>query len=126
MCLSAATIINFNKKTVQKSGEEFSILHRSSIDGLSAQVDLDSDYAGYDSVERVCLAAYQLAKGHYFIEGNKRTAMLVLLNCLRKEGLSYTGRPKDLAVKIVSITQTNPADKRAAILELAYFLKHRI
>jgi prophage maintenance system killer protein len=83
MCLSAATIINFNKKTIQKSGEEFSILHRSSIDGLSAQVDLDSDYAGYDSVERACLAAYQLAKGHYFIEGNKRTAILVLLNCLR-------------------------------------------
>ena len=126
MCLSSATIILFNQKVVTSRGEEFQVLHPSQLDGLAKQVNLESDYARYDGIERLSLAVYQLVKGHYFIEGNKRTALLVLMNCLRKSSIKYTGRGIDLSRKLVEMAQTKSQDKRVSIMEFSYFLKHRL
>ncbi len=126
MCLSANTIILFNKKIVRESGEDFCIRDQEQIENLRNYVNSVCYYYDFDIIETYCLAAYQIIKGHYFLEGNKRTAYYVLINCLKKENRHYNGRPIDLARKIEEIAKSNSADKKNVILDLAYFIKSRL
>lgn len=126
MCLFSETIILFNHKAISKFGDQFSILFPEEIDNLADSVELSASFYGFDDIETLCLAAYQISKKHLFLNGNKRTAQYVLLNCLRQFGYSYTGRPKDLSDQIISITDSDPQRKREAVLQLAYFLRSRL
>lgn len=127
MCLSASTIILFNKKTISRhGGDDLGALKRGEISSLHEMVEMTSQMYGFDETEKICLAVYHIVKGHVFGDGNKRTATLVLHNCLRENGYSYTGRPKDLAEKIIELASSDPKAKREAVLKFSYFLKSRL
>lgn len=129
ICLSPATIIVFNRKALKKFGGfggANRIRNRSDLENLSQYVEYAGDLYEWDAIQKYCLAVYQIVKLHPFTDGNKRTAGYVLLNCLRKKGLHYTGRKKDLAKKIIELAKTDPGKKKASVLHFSYFLKSRL
>jgi death-on-curing protein len=130
MCLSPATIIVFNRKALKKfggfGGDANGIRNRSDLENLSEYAEYAADMYGWDDIQKYCLAAYQIVKLHPFADGNKRTAGYVLLNCLRKKGLYYTGREKDLAEEIIRLAQTDPSKKEESVLNFSYFIKSRL
>ncbi len=129
MCLSPATIIMFNRKALKKFGGfggANSIRNRSDLENLSEYVEYAADMYEWDDIQKYCLAVYQIVKLHPFTDGNKRTAGYVLLNCLRKSGLSYTGREKDLAEEIIELAKTDPVKKEESVLNFSYFIKSRL
>jgi death-on-curing protein len=127
MCLSASTIILFNNSALENfGGYRGGVKCREDVDSLFYYVQLVGEQKGWDTVERICLAAYQIVKNHVFWDANKRTATLVILNCLKESGYSYTGRPKDLADQIIELAASPPSKKDEAILKLSYFLKRHL
>lgn len=130
MCLSPATIIVFNRKALRKfggfGGGANNIRNLSDLENLSEYVEYAADMYGWNDIQKYCLALYQIVKLHPFSDGNKRTAGYVLLNCLRKRGLLYTGREKDLAEKIIELAKTDPGKKEDAVLNFSYFIKSRL
>ncbi len=89
-------------------------------------VEIAAPNFGFDDIETACLATYQIVKGHFFMDGNKRTANYVLLNCLKSLDYTYTGRPIDLARKIEEIAQSPSGEKEGIVRELSYYLKARL
>lgn len=123
MSLHASPLITINKKAVQKFGGLFGIRDQGFLNNLGIYVADAGNRYEWDKIECFCLAAYQIVKIHPFIDGNKRTALLALLNCLRKENLFFTGSPKDLADKIIEMAKSPANEKENAVLEFSYFLK---
>lgn len=126
MCLSPETILAAHRKVIARFGGIDGTRESADIEGLAEYAEDTALRYGWDDTERFCLAVYQIVKKHPFLDGNKRTAMAVLLNCLRKYGYSYTGRPKDLAVRIEDIAKSASGDKENVILDFSYFLKARL
>lgn len=126
MCLSPETLILFNRKAVKKHGGIIGIRYYEDIDTLAEYVSNAAAMYGWDEIERICLAVYQIVKKHPFLDANKRTAAFVLLNCMKQSGYVYTDRPKDLANKIIQLAQTPSNEKEQAVLDIAYFLKARL
>jgi prophage maintenance system killer protein len=124
MCLSPETIILFNNKALKKyGGFGGGVRSYAEIDKLAEYVEITGKLYGWDDIECICLAVYQIVKNHPFWDANKRTATYVLLNCLREKRLFYTGRPKDLANQIIKLAETSSDQKEHAVLELSYFIK---
>lgn len=127
MCLTASTIILFNKSALEKfGGYRGGVKCRKDVDSLSDYVQMVGEQKEWDLVERICLAAYQIVKNHVFWDANKRTATLVILNCLKEFGYTYTGRAKDLVDQIIVLASSQADKKDEAIMELAYFLKRHL
>ncbi len=126
MCLSSYTIKLFHHKAIENYGGDSGILSEEGIDTLEEYIELTAEMYGWGNIETICLAVYQLIKGHYFIDANKRTANYVLLNCLRRLGFLYTGREKDLVNKIIELAATDASQKEESVLDLAYFLRSRL
>lgn len=116
----------FNRKTIREYGGDFGISSQNDINNLEESVNYAANLYGFDDIETICLAAYNITKGHYFRDGNKRTATQVVLKCLKDLDYNYTGRPKDLAEEIIKIAVSIPSEKENSILQFSYFLKHRI
>lgn len=126
MCLSPDTLVLFNLKAVKKHGGSMGVRVYEDIDFLAEYVDGVGKMYGWDEIECLCLAVYQIVKKHSFVDANKRTATFVLLNCLRQLNYSYTGRPKDLANKIIDLAISHSREKENAVLTLAYFVKSHL
>ncbi|ACL04275.1 death-on-curing family protein [Desulfatibacillum aliphaticivorans] len=124
-CLKPETIILFNQKALRATGAGL-VLNRAQVNNLRSYVEATVSYHGFDELETFRLAAYLIVKQHNFRDGNKRTAQHVLLNCLRQAGWTYTGRPIDLARKIVELSKSKASRKTESILELSYFLKSNL
>ncbi len=126
-CLSSNQIMLFHQKALKKFGGSEGILHLEGIVNLQPYVtQIAALNFNFDDLETACLATYQIVKGHFFIDGNKRTAQYVLLNCLKVLGYSYTGRQIDLARKIEELAQSSFQQKEESVMNLAYFLKSRL
>lgn len=126
MCLSKETIILFHKNAIEQFGGDDGIRSYEDIASLSEYVMMTGERYEWDQIECICLAVYQIVKGHYFVDANKRTAHYVLINCLRKCGYRYTGRPKDLVNQIIELARSQASDKQNAVLTLSYFLKRHL
>ena len=126
-CLSYDTIVLANYKILEKSGG-FSggIKSNDDIEKLAEYVIYSSEKYKFDEFECLSLAVYQIVKNHLFWDGNKRTAMSVLLNCLRGMGYFYTDRPKDLANKIIEIASSPSRNKEDMVRDFSYFIKARL
>ncbi len=130
-CLSPKTLVLLNLKSIEKEGGSFGLLKPEFLEGLAELVEQTAHYMAQegrelDFIERLALAVYLLIKGHPFQDGNKRTALRMLVNCLRLAGLRYTGRPIDLAYRIETIAKSDPKEKEKVFLELASFLKRHL
>ena len=66
MCLSPDTIILYNKKAIKKHIGLFCVLNWDEIENLYDYVEMTSAYYGFDEIESICLAAYQIVKNHFF------------------------------------------------------------
>ena len=127
MCLSPSTLILFNDSTIKKhGGYSGGVRSHQDIDSLAEYVRMVGTQYGWDEIERICLAAYQIIKNHIFWDGNKRTAMLTIQNCLRELGYSFTGRPKDLASKLITMAAAPANEKEESVLGLAYFIRSHL
>ena len=125
-CLDFNTLINANIKATTEKGGISVVLSQELIEKLSDYVEKIGNMLGWNTIEKICLAAYQVIKNHPFIDGNKRTAFYIILKCLKSINKTFTGRHKDLAYKIVDIAKSNSTEKEIKILELAYFLKRHL
>ncbi|WP_084271083.1 Fic family protein [Thermosulfurimonas dismutans] len=130
-CLSPRTLVLLNWKSIQKEGGSFGVLKPELLVNLAELVEQTAHYMAQegrslDFIERVSLAVYLLVKGHPFQDGNKRTALRMLINCLRLAELKYTGRPIDLAYSIEAIAKSDPSEKEKLFLEFAGFLKRHL
>ncbi len=126
-CLSPERIMLFHAKAIQRFGGGEGILHPGNIRTLQDYVvEVAAPNFGFDDIETACLATYQIAKGHFFMDGNKRTANYILLNCIKSLGYTYTGRPIDLARKIEELSQSPSDKKESTVRELSYYLKARL
>jgi len=130
-CLAKSTLILFNQKAIEREGGSFGVLKPDFLESLWAKIEQAAFYLAQDEgkpdfVELVSLAAYLIVKEHPFQDGNKRTSVKVIVNCLRKLDLVYTGRPIDLARKIEEVAKSDPSQKREIVLNLAYFLKKHL
>ncbi|OQX23687.1 MAG: hypothetical protein BWK80_24710 [Desulfobacteraceae bacterium IS3] len=127
-CLSSERIILFHEKSLKKFGGLEGVYKPEDVLNLQASIKSVSPNYDFDEIEMICLAVYRIAKGHFFVDGNKRTANYVLLNYLKLFGYKYTGRPIDLARKIEEMAQTMPTqkEKENAVGNLAYFLKSKL
>ena len=130
-CLSPKTLLLFNLKSIEKEGGTFGLLKPEFLEGLAELVEQAAHYLAQggrklDFVEKLSLAVYLLIKGHPFQDGNKRTALRVLVNCLRLAGLRYTGRPMELAYRLEAMAKSDPTEKEKVFLELASFLKRHL
>jgi death-on-curing protein len=128
-CLSLDAIVLLHNKAVTRHGGDRSALsreNREKVEDIQGYIEGISQYKQLDKFEYICIAIYQLVKGHYFLDGNKRTATLVLLNCLKDLGYKYTGEPKDLANKIIAVSQSDPKEKEETVSELSYFIRMRL
>jgi len=127
-CLSSERIILFHEKALKKFGGLEGVYKPEDVLNLQAYISSASRNYDFDEIETICLAVYQIAKGHFFADGNKRTAYYVLLNCLKLFGYKYTGRPIDLARKIEETARSMPTqkEKENAVGNLAYFLKSKL
>lgn len=54
-------------------------------------------------VEKACRLAYEIITQHPFADGNKRTALLVLVTFLDSEGIAYSGDKEQLHHMILSL-----------------------
>lgn len=123
MCLSSKAIILFHGKAIRLYGGDDGILKPNELDGLPDYVLFAAEKYNFDEIETCCLVAYQLAKGHFFLDGNKRTATQVLYACIKMCGYKYTGREIDLVYKIEEISRSNPKNKEEEVKSFAYFIK---
>ncbi len=128
-CLSLDTIVLLHHKAVTRHGGDRSALSRNNrekLEDIQGYIEGVSQYNQPDKLEYICFAIYMLVKGHFFLDGNKRTATLVLLNCLKELGYKYTGKQKDLANKIIAVSQSDPKEKEETVSELSYFIRIRL
>lgn len=123
MCLKASTIMTLHRRAVSEHGGVNSGSVPHDIAALYEYVEDAVPRYDFDEIEGLALAAYQIVKKHPFIDGNKRTAMLLILNCLRIMCIKFTGRPKDLAESLISMAKSDPSKKEDAVRLLAYFIK---
>lgn len=124
-CFSTSHLLLFNEKAIQKFGGLKGIRDPGSIESFEIYTTETGKRYGFDDIELTCFAVVRIAKGHYFSDGNKRTAQYILLNCLKKHNLKYTGRQIDLSRKIETIAGSKNSQKDIT-LDLAYFLKSRL
>ena len=122
-CLHAGTITTANARALKDYGGMNAIRNFKDISGLQSYVKETAGRYDFGDIQTICLAVYQIMKLHPFMDGNKRTANAILLNCLRKMDRSFTGRPKDLAYEIINLANSESKNKKEAILSLSYFVK---
>ena len=118
-------------KAIEKEGGSFGLLKPDLLISLAELVEqtahyMDQEGRSLDFIEKLSLAVYLLVKGHPFQDGNKRTALRMLINCLRLAGLKYSGRPMDLAYLIEAMAKSKPSEKEKVFLEFAWFLKRHL
>ncbi|MES2096895.1 MAG: type II toxin-antitoxin system death-on-curing family toxin [Pseudomonadota bacterium] len=81
--VDAEDLIEFNRLTVEETGEPHLLLHR---DLLESSVDRPRQNLHFGEVEDVvvlgCLLACSIAQNHPFQQGNKRTAQAALFRFL--------------------------------------------
>jgi len=108
-------IIEANRRAVSLSGDPFGILNSATLDHIASAVRYK--YSRNPPEEALCLKAAFVfvtlaGPGHVFIEGNKRTAVSVLLSFLEanKSGIVPVEREKmaDLAMLVAcgKVTQS--------------------
>ncbi|MDM8537670.1 Fic family protein [Desulfobacterales bacterium HSG17] len=128
-CLKASTIILFNRKAIEKhGGYGGGARDRRDLNQLADSILMAAEISEpkKDYIECICLAVYQIVKNHLFWDGNKRTAQYLINHCLKKHGIFYTGRPKDLALRIEALAASDATMKDENVLQLAYFIKSHL
>ncbi|KJR41844.1 death-on-curing family protein [Candidatus Magnetoovum chiemensis] len=122
-CLEFNTITKANRKAIEEKGGSHRILSKETIENIAGYVENTGSMRQWDDIELICLAAYQIIKGHPFLDGNKRTAYGIILGCLKSINKRFTGRHRDLAYKIVEIAKSKSNEKDNMVSGLAYYLK---
>jgi death on curing protein len=75
-----------------------------SVDALIGRIHANLAYQRFESIAEVAaLYAEVIAKGHVFLDGNKRTALLSMLGFLDENGYSTSADPVGLAEMIVRL-----------------------
>jgi death-on-curing protein len=62
-------------------------------------------YGDADIVVQGCLMAIGISQNQPFLDGNKRTALFSLIVFLRQNGLTFTGKPLDIAAQLVAVSE---------------------
>ncbi len=81
-------------------------------------------YAGADIAQQAAVLAHGIAEGQYFLEGNKRTALVSLTTFLRLNGYRLTASQSERFQWIVDLSK--PGDPEAKIADLAQRIQSRI
>ena len=115
-----------NNKVIRKYGGALGVSDKKALKALNFAIETESQYGQLDKIETISLAVYFIIKGHYFLDGNKRTAYMILLILLKDIDVKYTGRHLDLVRKIEEMAKTKSSEKQNKIKELSYFLKSKL
>ncbi len=78
-----------------------------------------------DLVRQATLVAVGISQGHAFVDGNTRTAYLVLEVFLELNGIALLGEPLELAEQLVAIAN-HRNDLDAATLAFEAWLRERV
>lgn len=62
-------------------------------------------YGGADVVLQGCLMAIGISQNQPFLDGNKRTALFSLIVFLRENGITFTGKPLDIAAQLIAVSE---------------------
>jgi death-on-curing protein len=89
--IEVADVVGLHDRALSETGGHAGLLNET---GLFAAVDRPRSWLHYQNADLMtCAAAYGhgLARGHTFVDGNKRTALLAMWAFLRKNGLRMHG-----------------------------------
>jgi death-on-curing protein len=91
-------------------------------DGLASAIARPGTYAHYENADLALQAtalAHGIAEGQYFIDGNKRTALVAMLTFLGINGFRVEASERELADWILSLSKGSTPQDLAEILRLA-------
>lgn len=60
-------------------------------------------YSYYDTIEeQIASIVYNIAKNHYFVDGNKRTALAVFYKLCKNNGVKYNNKDKAIIMNKIA------------------------
>jgi len=66
--------------------------------------------------------AFGIARNHAFVDGNKRTALVIAEGFLRLNGIKITGQPEDKYLTFLGLAEGSLSEAELA----AWFMKHSV
>lgn len=105
--LTIAEVIEANRRLIEFAGGNHGILNPGSLEHTFEQVQGSLfDRELYPTVtSKAAFLCHRLAQGHFFLDGNKRTAFWVCLKTLKMNGLRLTVRREDILTIMVRIAK---------------------
>ncbi|MGH9456146.1 MAG: type II toxin-antitoxin system death-on-curing family toxin [Thermoanaerobaculia bacterium] len=67
---------------------------------------------------KCAVVLYEVAKQHFFVNGNKRIATFLLLFLLRLNQLTFRIGPSDLADFVEEVAKSNPANRERVLADI--------
>ena len=114
--LSASDISAIHDIIIDKDGGLRGARPDLSVDALVGRIQANLTYQKYDSIGEVAaLYAEVIARGHVFLDGNKRTALLSMLQFLDQNGCSTSADPIGLADMIIALAEGKSNHRQFAV-----------
>lgn len=118
--LSAERVIEIHDDVLHESGGLFGICPDKSLEGALQRIDNHILYEGLDDIFVIAaLYAIALAQGHIFNDGNKRTALISMIDCLDLNGYELIVDQNEAVEIMVQI-----AEKKLSREQIAAWLKN--
>jgi death on curing protein len=103
--------LRVHDEQVQRHGGDPGILNEGNLDGALGRARTVIGYVPDTSLEELAaLMAVGIAKGHPFVDGNKRTACVVSLTFLRLNGIEISAPDDELAEVFENVAKGTMAE----------------
>ncbi len=124
--LSLAEVIALHQQILEMMGSSSQGLRdESSLESAIMRARMAEHYEGADLVRQAVLMGVGISQAQAFVDGNKRTAFIVMDTFLSVNDQEFVGEPMEL-VRMLELIAERPGERDAATDDFEAWLRERV